>query len=112
MDLESAWQKTGPEWAPTDANTYASYQALRNQCTELDAAFIAAYSAWRTQSEVLNQKTAALNDANVAWYAAATRIFSSGTAEGDMIRRSIPTLYSPPAAAKPLAIVPQPVAAA
>jgi hypothetical protein len=95
MDLESAWQKAGPEWAPTDLNTFASFQALRKQCTELDAAWIAANSTWRTQSEILNKKAAALNEANIAWFAAATRIFSSGTAEGDMIRRSIPTLYSP-----------------
>jgi hypothetical protein len=112
MDIESAWQKAGPEWAPTETNTFATFQALRNQCTELDAAFIAAYGAWRTQSEILKQKAAALNAASIAWYAAATRIFSSGTAEGDMIRRSIPTLYSPPAAAKPPAPVPQAVAAA
>jgi hypothetical protein len=96
MDLESAWQKAGPEWTPTDVNTFASFQALRKQCMELDAAWIAANSTWRTQSEILNQKAASLNEANIAWLAAATRIFSAGTAEGDMIRRSIPTRYSPP----------------
>ena len=108
MDLESAWQKAGSEWAPTEVNTFASFQALRKQCLELDAAFLAAYSTWRTQSEILNQETAALNEANIAWYAAATRIFSVGTAEGDMIRRSIPTCYSPPALAKPPVSAPQP----
>jgi hypothetical protein len=66
------------------------------QCTELDAAFIAANSTWRTQSEILNRKARALNKANIAWYAAATRIFPAGTAEGEMIRRSIPTHYSAP----------------
>jgi hypothetical protein len=107
MDIESAWQKAGPEWAPTEVNTFASFQALRKQCTELDAAFIAAYSSWRTQSEILNQKASVLNDANIAWYAAATRIFPAGTAEGDMIRRSIPTIYSTPVQAVTSALVPQ-----
>jgi hypothetical protein len=55
MDLESAWEKVA-DWAPTEANTFTSFQARRKQCTELDAAFIAAYSTWRTQSEILNQK--------------------------------------------------------
>jgi uncharacterized membrane-anchored protein len=78
---------------------------------ELDAAFIAAYSSWRAQSQILNQKAAALNDANIAWYAAATRIFPCGTAEGDMIRRSIPTSYSPSVPAGSQAPASQPVAA-
>jgi hypothetical protein len=97
MDLETAWQNVEPEWAPTDANTLASFQALRKQCTELDASYIAAYGAWRTQSEILNQKAAALNEANIAWYAAATRIFPDGTVEGDRIRRAIPIRCSSPA---------------
>ena len=101
MDLESAWQKADPEWAPTEVNTFASFQALRKQCMELDAAFLAANSTLRTQSEILNRKAAAMNEANIAWFAAATRIFPSGTAEGDMIRRSIPTLYATPVSAEP-----------
>jgi hypothetical protein len=93
-------------------NTFTSFQALRKRCIELDAAFIAAYSTWRTQLEILNQKAVALNEANIAWYAAATRIFPAGTAEGDMIRRSIPTVYLPPVPAEPPAPAPQPQPAA
>jgi hypothetical protein len=113
MDLESAWEKAGPEWAPTDANTFSAFQALRKQCTELDAAWIAANSTWHTQSGILNRKAAALNEANIGWLAAATRIFPAGTAEGEMIRRSIPTRYSPPVPAELPAPAPQqqPVAA-
>lgn len=96
LDVETAWQKADPDWAATEVNTLASFQVLREQCTELESSFLASYSAWRTQSEILNQKAEALNEANIAWYAAATRIFPAGTVEGDMIRRSIPTLYSPP----------------
>ena len=118
MDLESAWQKAGPDWAPTEANTFASFQALRKQCMDLDAAWIAANSTWHTRSEILKQVTAAVNEANTGWFAAATRVFASGTAEGDMIRRSIPVLSSTPlraedpALAAPLVPAPpqQPVA--
>ena len=46
------------------------------------------------------EKAATLNKANVSWYAAATRLFPAGTAEGDMIRRAIPTGYSPAARAE------------
>jgi hypothetical protein len=94
MDLETAWQEVGPEWAPTEVNTFASFQALREQCINLEAAFIAAQSNFRTQSEILNHMATALNKANFAWYAAATRLFPAGTAEGDMVRRAIPTGYS------------------
>jgi len=108
MNVESAWQKAGPEWAPTEVNTFDSFQALRKRCTELEAAFLAANSSWRTQSEILNRKAAALNEANIAWLAAATRIFPVGTAEGDMIRRSIPIRYSPPGPAETSVLTPQP----
>ena len=97
LDWEAAWQKIDPAWSPTALNTLASFQELRKQCIELDAAFVKAHTNWRTQSEMMNQQAAALNEANVAWYAAATRIFPAGTPEGDMIRRAIPTSYSPPA---------------
>jgi hypothetical protein len=105
MDLETAWQEVGPEWEPTEVNTFISFQALRERCINLDAAFIAAHSNLRTQSEILNHEAAALNKANVAWYAAATRIFPAGTAEGDMVRRAIPTGYSRPTPAEPPAPV-------
>ena len=95
MDLETAWQEVGPEWEPTEINTFASFQALREQCINWDTAFIAAHSNLRTQSEILNHKAAALNNASVAWYAAVTRLFPAGTAQGAMIRRAIPTGYSP-----------------
>jgi hypothetical protein len=108
MDVETAWQEAGLEWAPTEVNTFASFQALRKQCIELDAAYIAAYSTWRTQSELLSQKAAVLSDANVAWYAAATRIFPTGTVEGETIRRSIPTHYSPAIPVEPPTAASQP----
>jgi hypothetical protein len=108
MDLETAWQDVGPEWAATEVNTFDSFQALRKQCLELNTAYIAAYSTWRTQSELLSQKAAALSEANIAWYAAATRIFPAGTAEGEMIRRSIPTRNSPAVPAETTPAVPQP----
>ena len=55
---------------------------------------MAAHTNWRTQSETMNQQAALLHEANIAWYAAATMTFAAGTAEGDMIRRSIPTIHA------------------
>ncbi len=37
-----------------------------------------------------------MEDRNEAWYAAATRVYPAGTAEGDMIRGTVPTTYNPP----------------
>ena len=44
----------------------------------------------------------AVNDACQAWYASAIRVFPAGTAQGDMIRGTIPTTYSPPSAPAPV----------
>ncbi|MCX6878737.1 MAG: RHS repeat-associated core domain-containing protein [Verrucomicrobia bacterium] len=41
---------------------------------------------------------AAMADVSQAWYAVACRVFPAGTAEGDMIRGTIPTTYAPPPA--------------
>lgn len=95
---ESAWGKTAPAWSPSQSNTFDAYKALRKQCVEdLQNAFTDAASASREAAGTLEQMARALEDTNVAWYADATRIFAAGTPEGDMIRSSVPTTYTPPA---------------
>jgi hypothetical protein len=102
MDWELAWQKIDPAWCPTANNTLAAFQALRKQCLDLEAAFMAAHTNWRNQSEMMNRQAALLHEANISWYAAATRAFAAGTAEGDTIRRSIPTIHTPTPAPAPV----------
>ncbi len=102
---ESAWAEIDPAWSPLPANTLAAFQLLRRACGEdLQTAYADARAKWRAQAEKLNAMAAALDDDSVAWYADATRVFPAGTAEGDMIRGTIPTTHSPapkPAPAAP-----------
>ena len=96
---ESAWAQADPTWSPLPANTLAAFKTLRNQCEEgLRSAYTDAQSAAREQVGKLAAVVAVMEDLNVAWYADATRVFPAGTAEGDMIRGTIPTTYTPPPA--------------
>jgi hypothetical protein len=94
---ESAWSQVDPAWAPLPANTLAAFKTLRNLCEEgLQDAYSDAQSAWRKEVGRLAELVAVMNDINQAWYADATKVFPAGTPEGDMIRGTIPTTYSPP----------------
>jgi hypothetical protein len=104
---ESAWNQLAPTWSPTQTNTLAAFKTLRKQCAEdLQTAFTDADSASHEQSAKLDQMCSDLEDANVAWYADATRVFPAGTAEGDMIRSTVPTTYTPSTSTPPPAPAP------
>ena len=103
LEWETAWNEAEPTWSPLPANTLITFGALRAQCLKaLQDDYKAKSSAWREQAGILSQLVANLEDMNVAWYSDATDVFAEGTAEGDMIRGTIPTTYSPPPA-KPVA---------
>ncbi len=104
---ESAWNQLAPTWSPTPANTLAALKTLRKQCAEdLQTTFTNADSASHEQSAKLDQMCSGLEAVNVAWYADATRIFPVGTAEGDMIRSTVPTTYTPSTSTPPPAPAP------
>lgn len=94
---ESAWAKVDPAWSPLPANTLAAFQILRKQCAEdLQQAYTDAQADYRKEAELMNDMAAAIEECSEAWYADATVVFSIGTAEGDMIRSTVPTTYNPP----------------
>ena len=102
LALESAWAKVAPTWSPLPANTLAAFKTLRKVCAEdLQEVYSNAKSAWRKEVEKLGTAGRLLEDANEAWYAAATAVFTSDTPEGAMIRSTVPTTYTPPAAKPP-----------
>lgn len=102
LALESAWSKVAPTWNPMPANTLAAFKTLRKTCAEdLQGAYSDAKSAWRKEVEKLGNAGRQLEDANEAWYAAATAVFASDTSEGAMIRSTVPTTYTPPAEKPP-----------
>ena len=94
---ESAWAKVDPTWAPLSSNTLAAFKTLRKRCSEdLKTAYADAYTDWSGECGKLADMAASLEDTCQAWYADATRVFEVGTPEGNMIRRTIPTTYTPP----------------
>jgi hypothetical protein len=100
----SAWAELDSSWAPVPTNTLDAFNELRAKALEQEQDYIDAHTAWRAAAERLNQQAVVLNDLTVAWYAAATAVFAEGTAEGDMIRSTVPTTYAPasvPPAGKP-----------
>lgn len=103
---ESAWSSVDAAWAPLPGLTLASFSALRKSANEgLQSGYSDARATWREAAEKLGELAAAMEDVNEAWYANATRVFPEGTVEGDMIRGTIPTTYSPPAP-KPQPVTP------
>jgi hypothetical protein len=99
---ESAWAKVAPAWSPTTTNTLAAFQVLRKQCTDdLQTAFTDAHAEWRQEVGKLNALANDLEQSDEAWYADATRVFPVGTPEGDMIRSTVPTTYTPSTSTPP-----------
>lgn len=96
LEWEAAWGQLDDSWEPLPGNTFPAFQALRAQCATLTDDYADKNALWRAKAETMNQLAAQLDEANVGWYAAATTVFPEGTAEGDMIRGTIPTTYNPP----------------
>jgi len=94
---ESAWASVDPAWAPMPGNTLEAFKTLRKQCNEdLQQAHATARTVWRGKASALAQMGRDLEDLSEAWYADATRAFPVGTPEGDTLRSTIPTTYTPP----------------
>jgi hypothetical protein len=110
LEWETAWNKVDPAWNPLPANTLPLFNALRLQCLEgLQSDYKDKLSTWREQAGLLAQLARTLEDTNEAWYSDAEDVFPAGTAEGDMIRGTIPTTYNPPAPKPPTpAVTPKP----
>lgn len=89
--FEAEWRSIDAAWLPEPTQTLASFQTYRESCITLLHTYKNAKSDWRTGVGNLYEYAATLHDENVAWYAAATVMFPVGTAEGDMIRGTIPT---------------------
>lgn len=92
QSLISDWAELDPAWNPTKDNTLAALTTLNGTTvqTQRDAAG-KARTTWRTQAEIMNTQAAELDADSVSWYGAATKVFLAGTADGDMIRGTIPT---------------------
>lgn len=103
--LLSAWPNLDAAWVPLDAYDLAAFTADRIAIEGNDTAvpktkgfadlYDDANTDWRNKAEDLQDKLAADEKINVAWYSAATAVFPAGTANGDLIRGQVPTTYDP-----------------
>ena len=89
--LGSMWEKINPAWEPEAGQTLALFTTFREACAAKLYAYEKAKVGWRSTAEALNRMADVLDDECIAWYAAATVRFPEGTAEGDMIRGTVPT---------------------
>lgn len=96
LEFESQWEKWEPAWVPRPTETLAAFKTLREECLDLKEPYATSKGVWRKEAEDYNQLGIALNKLCKAWYEAATTLFAEGTAEGDMIRGTVPTTYNPP----------------
>ena len=106
---ESAWASVDAAWVPLPGLDLAAFSALRKLANEsLQSDYSDARAEWRKAAETLGELVSELNDVCQAWYASAIRVFPAGSPEGDMIRGTVPTTYSPPPAAPSPAPPPAP----
>ena len=96
LEWESGWEKTEPTWAPLPGQTLAGFKTSRLAATALLEAFVGKKAGWESADATLDAMGRALLADCVAWYEAATTVFLEGTAEGDMIRSTVPTSYTAP----------------
>jgi hypothetical protein len=107
LALESAWDNQAPTWSPTATNTLTAFKSLRKLCAEdLRTAASDAHTAWRAEVTKLYAMANAMEQSNEAWYLDATKVFPVGTPEGDMLRSTVPTTYTPPTPPPPPAPAP------
>jgi hypothetical protein len=91
QDLASAWKRINPAWLPVTGLTLVSFENEMGDCGEALKEYVNARSNWRAEVGKWNSIAAGINRDCMAWYNDATHVFPAGTAEGDMIRSTVPT---------------------
>ena len=93
LDLIAHWEAINPAWEPQPGQTRAAFEMLYRQGKAQMEIYAEAETSWSVASSDLIELAASLNRDCVAWYDVATTIFSAKTAEGRMIRGTVPTTY-------------------
>ena len=91
----AAWAKADAEWAYDPDFPQSAFGSLLATALAQESAHANAFEDWRTAASTLKATAKVLDTDCVAWYAAATRQFKKGTAQGDAIRSTVPTTYVP-----------------
>lgn len=95
------WESFDAAWVPTTGNTLAAFNTLITASETQEKLYKKENTKWREQAEEFNVFALASEDLCIARHAAATVEFPEGTAQGDMIRSTVPTTYNPPPAGAP-----------
>jgi hypothetical protein len=95
-ELAATWHSINPSWSPEVGETLSTFETFIQHCRTLQEIVIAKKNAWQIAASALRQMADDLNDECVAWYELATVMFSTKTAEGAMIRGTVPTTYQRP----------------
>lgn len=96
QQFEAAWRDADAAWLPVAGMTLAGFKTARLACDAKLEDYNDAKANHRGEAGKFNEMIGALEDACIGWYKAATAVFPEGTAEGDMIRGTVPTTYNPP----------------
>jgi len=96
LEWESAWEEVDAAWVPLTGVTLAIFKTQRLAAQTLLETFTNTQASTRGEGTKLIQLKDQLSADCRAWYEAATNVFLEGTPEGDMIRSTVPTTYTPP----------------
>lgn len=89
--IEKTWKKTGQTFVPVPGVTYALTHDCGVRCVQLLDEYELKQTEWRSKVRLTQSMAAALDLANIEWYATATTVFPAGTHYGDLIRSMVPT---------------------
>lgn len=103
LEWESAWEEVDAAWVPLTGVTLASFKTQRLAAGALLETFTNVQASAKGEATKLTQLKDQLSADCRAWYEAATNVFLEGTPEGDLIRSTVPTTYTPPSSA-PMAL--------
>lgn len=96
LEWESAWEEVDAAWVPLTGVTLAIFKTQRLAAQTLLETYTNTRASARGEATKLIQLKDQLSGDCRAWYEAATNVFLEGTPEGDMIRSTVPTTYTPP----------------
>ena len=99
FDAYHEWQNADAAWTVTRGTvevTLGTLGSLLSAAVAQRGTYRTKLTDWRKAAGTLMHKARKVDAENVAWYAEATRRFQAGTVEGDLIRSTVPTTYTPP----------------
>jgi hypothetical protein len=93
--VRDAWRESDQTWVPEPGLTFASFSALVADALNKQATHQAKLNQWRKAAGDLSVRARACEQDCINWYRDATTRFSAESAEGQMVRSTVPTTTRP-----------------